>query len=50
MDKSIILLNNIYNTLQDIDVKGEKNCAYIVGICNAIKTYLKEVESDSEKS
>lgn len=44
MDKTVILLESIYSTLQDIEVKGEKNCSYIIGICNAIKQYIKELE------
>lgn len=48
MDKTTLLLNNIYNTLQDIEVKGEKNCSYILGICNAIKKYLEESENQLE--
>ena len=44
--KTITLLTSIYNTLQDIEVKGEKNCGYILGLSNAIKKYLQESEQD----
>lgn len=43
MEKTIELLNNIYITLQDIEVKGEKNCGYIHGISLAIKNHLREL-------
>lgn len=46
-NKTIELLNGIYNTLQEIDVKGEKNCAYIIGMCNAIKQHVKELTKDN---
>lgn len=49
MDKTVILLNNIYNTLQEIEVKGEKNCSYILGLSNAIKSHLKELEKPSNE-
>ena len=41
--KTLNLLTSIYNTLQDIEVKGEKNCGYILGLSNAIKKHLQEV-------
>ena len=47
MNKTVVLLESIYNTLQDIEVKGEKNCGYILGLSNAIKKYLQEVGQES---
>ena len=44
-NKTILLLENIYTTLQDIDVKGEKNCGYIIGICGAIKQHIQELKN-----
>ena len=46
-NKTITLLTSIYNTLQDIEVKGEKNCGYILGLSNAIKKHLQEVGQES---
>ena len=45
--RTINLLTSIYNTLQDIEVKGEKNCGYILGLSNAIKKYLQENGQES---
>lgn len=43
-NKTIILLKGIYNTLQDIEVKGEKNCSYIIGMGNAIMQHIEELK------
>ena len=37
------VLTSIYNTLQELEVKGEKNCSYILGMCNAIKKQIQEL-------
>ena len=43
--KTINLLEAIYNTLQQLEIKGEANCSYIVGTSTAIKQYIKELKS-----
>jgi hypothetical protein len=41
------VLSGIYNTLQELEVKGEKNCSYILGMCNVIKKQIEELTKDS---
>jgi len=41
------VLSGIYNTLQDLEVKGEKNCSYILGMCNVIKKQIEELTKDN---
>lgn len=41
------VLTGIYNTLQELEVKGEKNCSYILGMCNAIKKQIEELTIDN---
>lgn len=47
MDNTIVLLQNIYKTLQEVEIKGEKNCAFILGICSAIKQHIQDLETGS---
>lgn len=41
------VLTGIYNTLQELEVKGEKNCSYILGMCNAIKKQIEELTKNN---
>jgi len=44
MEKTISLLEGIYNTIQELEIKGEKNCSYITGISGAIKQHVQEMK------
>ena len=48
-NKNILLLDTIYNTLQEIEVKGEKNCSYILGISNLIKKNIQEMRATQDE-
>ena len=47
-NKTISVLTSVYNTIQEIEVKGEKNCAYVVGICNVIKQHIQELQTTGD--
>lgn len=48
MDKTLIIenLSAIYNTLNEIEVKGEKNNTYMANIFSVLKALIIEVNKE----
>lgn len=44
--KTITVLSNIYTTIQDLEIKGEKNCSYIIGLSTLIKKHIQDLEKE----
>lgn len=44
--QTITVLSNIYTTIQDLEIKGEKNCSYIIGLSTLIKKHIQELEKE----
>lgn len=39
------ILTNVYLTLNELDVKGEKNITYLAGVFNAIKNIIDNIDT-----